>query len=109
MSNNIRYMHVRNFGRGGRRNATVAYTVDDAARQVRVGVALCSSKDNFVKKEGRSFAAGRLIVMPTAFSFEDIGSDRYRLVDTFLRRKVIETFGDSTTKAEDISKIESRS
>lgn len=60
--NNVKYMHIRPPSKRGRA-ITVAYKIIPTVSgliDIHLGVAFCSSKDNFCKATGRKIAEGRL-------------------------------------------------
>ena len=72
----IKFLHYRLFGDDGivaRGGITVAYC-EDAPGQLRVAKARCHTLDNFVKKQGRIKASGRLQSEKLSHTFN--GTDR---------------------------------
>lgn len=66
MNNAISFHHIRNVGRNGRENLTVAFIKDTVPDKegidhkiIYVGVSRCSAKDQFNKAKGRLLAEGR--------------------------------------------------
>ena len=64
MKENIFYFHANTKENKEVRRFTVAIITNSTFTNLRVGVAVCNPKDQFIKKTGRAYAAGRALEQP---------------------------------------------